>query len=100
MAPTAAYDEIADWYENEFLGGQSTGARLRDGNPLGLDGVLRDLLGGGRGTCLEIGCRTGVHPGCVRQPGWTPIRIRLSLRMLRHPRGPLSIAQADPLQLP
>jgi hypothetical protein len=52
MAPTAAYDEIADWYEQEFLGGQSTGARTRDGNPLDLDGVLRDLLGEGSGPWL------------------------------------------------
>ena len=29
MAPIAAYDEIADWYEQEFLGGQSTGATIR-----------------------------------------------------------------------
>jgi hypothetical protein len=33
MAPTAAYDEIADWYGNEFLGGQSTGARTWNGDP-------------------------------------------------------------------
>ena len=32
MAPNAADDDIADWYEQEFLGGQSTGARTRDGS--------------------------------------------------------------------
>jgi SAM-dependent methyltransferase len=100
MAPTAAYDEIADWYENEFLGGQSTRARLRDGNPLDLDGVLRDLLGEGRGTCLEIGCGTGVHATQVRKLGWTPIGIDLSAGMLRHARGRLPIAQADAGHLP
>jgi hypothetical protein len=40
----AAYDEIADWYEKEFLGRES---RIRDGNPLDLDRVLGDLLGVG-----------------------------------------------------
>ena len=100
MAPTAAYDEIADWYENEFLGGQSTGARTRAGNPLDLDGVLRHLLGEGGGTCLEIGCGTGVHATQVRNLGWTPIGVDLSAGMLRHARGRLPIAQADAGHLP
>ncbi len=84
MAPTAAYDEIADWYENEFLGGQNTGARTRDGNPLDLGSVLRYLLGEGSGTCLEIGCGTGIHATHVRKLGWTPIGVDLSAGMLRH----------------
>jgi SAM-dependent methyltransferase len=100
MAPTAAYDEIADWYENEFLGGQSTGARTRDGNPLDLDGVLSHLLGEGSGTCLEIGCGTGVHATQVRNLGWTPIGVDLSAGMLRHARRRLPIAQADAERLP
>lgn len=32
----AAYDEIADWYAEEVLGA---------GDPLGIEGVLRGLLG-------------------------------------------------------
>ena len=100
MAVTAAYDEIADWYENEFLGGQSTRARTRDGNPLDLDGVLRDLLGEGGGICLEIGCGTGVHAAQVRKLGRVPVGIDLSAGMLRHARGRLPIAQADAGHLP
>lgn len=100
MAVTAAYDEIADWYENEFLGGQSTGARTRDGNPLDLDGVLRDLLGEGGGICLEIGCGTGVHAAQVRKLGRIPVGIDLSAGMLRHARDRLPIAQADAGHLP
>jgi SAM-dependent methyltransferase len=100
MAPTTAYDEIADWYEQEFLGGQSTGARTRDGNPLDLDGVLRDLLGEGSGPCLEIGCGTGVHAAQVHGLGWTPIGVDLSAGMLRHARGRLPAAQADAERLP
>jgi SAM-dependent methyltransferase len=100
MAPTAAYDEIADWYAEEFLGGHATGARTSDGNPLDLGGLLRDLLGEGDGTCLEIGCGTGVHAAQVRDLGWTPLGIDLSAGMLRHARGRLPIAQADAEHLP
>lgn len=52
--PTAVYDEIADWHEDQV------GTRPDD--PPDLGRVLRDLLGRGRGTCLEIGC-TGMHAG-------------------------------------
>jgi SAM-dependent methyltransferase len=100
MAPTVAYDEIADWYEEEFLGGQLTGARTRDGNPLGLDSVLQDLLGEGSGACLEIGCGTGVHAAQVRELGWTPVGVDLSAGMLRYARGRLPIARADAERLP
>jgi SAM-dependent methyltransferase len=100
MAPTAAYDEIADWYENEFLHGDDTGARPRDGNPLGLGGVLCDLLGEGRGICLEIGCGTGVHATQVRELGWTPVGIDLSAGMLRYARRRLPVAEADAERLP
>lgn len=100
MGPTAAYDEIADWYEGEFLGGNNVRAEGRDGNPLDLHGVLGDLLGEGEGLCLEIGCGTGVHAARVRELGWTPIGVDLSAGMLRHARGRLPIAQADAERLP
>src|SRR5207249_3248113 len=38
LMATAAYDEIADWYEAEFL---------RGGDPLGVGRILGDLLGAG-----------------------------------------------------
>ena len=64
----APYDEIADWYEHEFLGTQDT----RAADPLGIDHCLRALLGAGSGTCLEIACGTGVHAATVADLGWTP----------------------------
>jgi SAM-dependent methyltransferase len=96
MAPAAAYDEIADWYEHEFLGPQD--ARASD--PLHIDHCLRALLGPGNGVCLEVGCGTGVHAATVRELGWTPLGVDLSAGMLRHARGRLAIARADARRLP
>lgn len=93
MARTAAYDEIADWYEQEFLG------RSPD-DPLGIDRALRDLLGEGDGVCLEIGCGTGVHATSVRDLGWTPVGVDFSGGMLWHARGRLACARADAERLP
>ena len=92
----AVYDEIADWYEHEFLGTQDTRAT----DPLEIGYCLRGLLGPGRGICLEIGCGTGVHAGTVRELGWTPLGVDVSRGMLRHARGRLAIARADARRLP
>jgi SAM-dependent methyltransferase len=100
---TAAYDAIADWYEHEFLGvtGAPSGPGApRDGDPLGIDRLLGDLLGRGTGVCLEIGCGTGVRSGRVRDLGWTPAGIDLSAGMLRHAGGRLPVARADAGRLP
>lgn len=58
MTSAAAYDEIADWYEHDFLG--RTEAAGDD--PLGIKRALHDLLGRGSGICLELGC--GTATGC------------------------------------
>jgi predicted TPR repeat methyltransferase len=90
MARAAAYDEIADWYEREFLGRQA------DEDPLGIRQALASLLGAGRGTCLEIGCGTGVHAATIRELGWTPVGMDLSGGMLRHARDRLPVARGTP----
>lgn len=69
MAAAAAYDEIADWYEDEFLA--RTAAAGAD--VLGIERAVRELLGTGRGVCLEIGCGTGVRAAQVRSLGWIPL---------------------------
>jgi SAM-dependent methyltransferase len=98
MSPAAAYDEIADWYEAEFLSGQR--AAKRDGHPLGLGRILRELLGRGSGPCLEIGCGTGVQAAAARELGWTPVGADLSAGMLRYARGRLPVVRTDAEQLP
>jgi SAM-dependent methyltransferase len=93
----AAYDEIADWYEHEFLDTQDP----RASDPLGIEHWLRTLLGNGAGrTCLEIGCGTGVHAATVRELGWRPAGIDISAGMLRYARGRLAVARADAGRLP
>jgi SAM-dependent methyltransferase len=96
---SAPYDEIADWYEDEFLGDRS-----RDGlpmsDPIGVDGSLCKMLGQGVGASLEIGCGTGTHAARVRDLGWSPLGIDISSGMLRHARARLPIAQADGGRLP
>ncbi|MFD9907337.1 class I SAM-dependent methyltransferase [Streptomyces sp. NPDC059063] len=102
MASTAAYDGIADWYETEFLArhGTGTGVGAGDGDPLGLGGLLRELLGEGSGVCLEIGCGTGVHAERVRALGRTPVGVDISRGMLRYARDRLPVARADAERLP
>jgi ubiquinone/menaquinone biosynthesis C-methylase UbiE len=85
---TAAYDEIADWYERDF-------------KPLpGLYRQLGDLLGEGDGVCLEVGCGTGAHAETVRSLGWTPIGVDLSTGMLGYAMDRLPVARANAEQLP
>ena len=90
----AAYDEIADWYETEFLAAQA-GA-----DPIGVHAAVDGLLSDGAGVCLEVGCGTGTHAAQLRRLGWTPVGLDLSGGMLRHARGRLPIARADVTRLP
>jgi len=94
MTPTAAYDEIADWYENEFL------PRTEAGDPIGVRHALATLLGPGRGSCLEVGCGTGANAAQLRELGWTPIGVDLSAGMLAYGRDRLPVARADATRLP
>lgn len=94
---TAAYDEIADWYETEFLPPQA------DTDPLGTTRALRELLGHparAGDVCLEIGCGTGVHAATVRDLGWAPVGVDISAGMLRHARGRMPVIRADVERLP
>lgn len=65
-----------------------------------MTGALRELLGPGAGTCLEIGCGTGAHAGAVAGLGRTPVGVDLSAGMLRRARGRLPAARADAERLP
>ena len=88
------YDDIADWYEDEFLNQGRTFAAI------GVTGALRELLGQGTGACLELGCGTGTHAEVVADLGWTPVGVDLSAGMLARARGRLPAARADAERLP
>lgn len=98
MTPTAAYDELADWYETEFMGRPSDQTAPTDA--LGTRAALTELLGVGQGTCLEIGCGTGRYAETIRSLGRTPVGVDLSAGMLRWAQDRLPVALGDAQRLP
>src|SRR5687768_15027374 len=101
MPTSAPYDAIADWYEDEFLARQRSDAATSDfADRLGIDQALVELLGRGQGTCLEVGCGTGVYADRVRQLGWQPLGVDISSGMLARARRRLPVARADAARLP
>ena len=99
--PRAAYDDIADWYETEFLAHQRRDADTRDyADRIGIDQALAELLGTGSGTCLEVGCGTGIYADRVRSLGWSPVGLDLSAGMLGHAAARLPVLRGDASSLP
>lgn len=90
----AAYDPHADWYE-DYLGQPGVTAFTRR-----VQELLRDLLGAGTGTCLEVCCGTGVHAPVLAGLGWAPVGIDLSREQLRYARTRLPVANGDAAALP
>ena len=69
MAPTAAYDEIADWYEQESL--SHTAAAGAD--PVGVGAALDALLGGVAVSAWRSAAAPGPFEARVRT-GLDPLR--------------------------
>jgi SAM-dependent methyltransferase len=88
-----AYDEHADWYDG-YLAGPAAEHTARTTT------ALVEALGPGTGTCLDLGCGTGVHAPAVRRLGWTVVGVDLSPALLRHARPRLPVAVADAARLP
>ena len=97
----APYDDVAEWYESVFLVRQRA-APTADGfaDSLGIDRALVELLGQGSGTCLEVGCGTGIYAERIRSLGRQPIGIDLSAGMLRHGAQRLPVVRGDATRLP
>jgi SAM-dependent methyltransferase len=100
MAKEAVYDEIADWYEKEFLGAPAIEPEEPSTDPIGICAALEELLGRGSSSCIEIGCGTGVYASWLRRRGWNPVGFDVSEAMLRHAAPRLPVARADAARLP
>ncbi|MCW3841731.1 methyltransferase domain-containing protein [Micromonospora yasonensis] len=90
---TAAYDAIADWYEDYVT---TTAGAYSDR----VRALLAALLGTGPGRCLDLCCGTGAHVAELRRLGWAPVGADLSAGQLRHARGRLPVVRADATALP
>ncbi len=88
----AHYDEVADWYDREFAGGE-LGKTARQT-------VLR-LLGPGPGRVLDVGCGGGLTLLALAEAGWSPAGVDLSEEQLRlaRERG-CEVQPADAAALP
>ena len=65
---------------------------------LTIDQAIAELLG--PGTCLEIGCGTGIYADRVRSLGRQPVGVEISAGTLRHARDRLATVQGDAVRLP
>jgi SAM-dependent methyltransferase len=92
MRQIAAYDPYADWYEEFRDPRNEYGQRVSD--------VIRDLLGPGGGTCLDVCCGGGASAAPVRELGWTPLGVDLSSGQLRYAASRLPVVRADAAALP
>lgn len=90
----ALYDEHADWYEEYVTSG---GAREYSAR---VAAMVTDLLGPGRGVCLDVCCGTGVRAATLRERGWHPVGVDLSANQLGHAAGRLPVAHGDAIALP
>jgi len=74
MTSPARYDDLADWYDRE-VGGLAVTTTALD--------TLGRLVGTGPGTCLDLGCGTGIAISVVLERGWRVVGVDLSGDQLR-----------------
>jgi SAM-dependent methyltransferase len=90
--PIALYDGVASWYDEQFAPGEDRFA------------VVRQLVGPGPGTSLDLGCGTGFYLPVLHELGWTPTGVDLSadqLEFARQRAGDFAeLIQADAADLP
>jgi ubiquinone/menaquinone biosynthesis C-methylase UbiE len=91
---TAAYDAIAEWYE-EYVTGPATG--YSDA----VAAMLADLLPTGSGQlCLDVCCGTGARAETIARRGWRPVGFDLSAGQLGYAAGREPVVRAHAAALP
>lgn len=93
MGTVAAYDAYADWYE-QYISGSAAEYTHR------ADASLADLLGAGRGICLDLCCGSGARAWLLRELGWTPAGIDISRGLLRYAALRMPVVLGDAAALP
>ena len=96
MTGPARYDGLSDWYDRE-LGSLAVTATALD--------TLGRLVGPGPGTCLDLGCATGIAIPGLLERGWRVVGVDLSgdqLRVARQRAGApgARLVAADATALP
>jgi SAM-dependent methyltransferase len=85
----ARYDDLADWYDEQF----STWQR-------GVVPHLSRLLGPSDGVCLDIACGTGFLGQAVAPSGREVVGVDISAGQLRLARTRMAVLRGDAVRLP
>jgi SAM-dependent methyltransferase len=94
----AAYDGIAEWYDNYVHGAAASFTAE-------VEQLVRDLLGRGERPLLDLGCGGGAFIPVATELGWSVVGVDVSAEQLRIARervGALAVelVQADATRLP
>jgi SAM-dependent methyltransferase len=92
MSQDARYDEVADWYEREFVASE-----VYEQNRT----IVLRLLGRGPGCLIDVGCGGGANAAVYTDRGWSVVGVDTSEEQLRFARSRgVDVTRADAAALP
>lgn len=95
LGPKSQFEGLSDWYDEAMSGSGERGALANAGYD-----ILARLLGKGSGLALDIGCGTGQSANIVRELGYSPVGVDLSVDQLRIASARLPVTQGTAHALP